>query len=152
MIIPIFFVTNIRKIFRSGIRTQHTGQTSPTLRDSSCSRNSKNYFSDITFNYSYSDSRKVPKIKADVLTPVSFNTVTVQLMYTTLDFLVRLNIPALYFFCYRVRILKSVNRGRAMILTSAQELCEIVKFGLISCVNFLVFLKNRFEVFFPPLY
>ena len=31
--IPIFRVTDIRKISRSGIRTHHTGQTSPTLRD-----------------------------------------------------------------------------------------------------------------------
>ena len=31
----------------------------------------KNYFSDVTFNDFYSDSRKVPKIKADVLTPVN---------------------------------------------------------------------------------
>ena len=30
---PIFSVTNIRRISRSGIRTHHTGQTSPTLRD-----------------------------------------------------------------------------------------------------------------------
>ena len=52
------------------MRTHHTGQTSPTLGDRSCSRNSKNYFSDVTFNYFYSDSRKVSRIKADVLTPV----------------------------------------------------------------------------------
>ena len=31
--IPIFCVTNIRKISRSEIRTHHTGQTSQTLRD-----------------------------------------------------------------------------------------------------------------------
>ena len=31
----------------------------------------KNYFSDVTFNYFYSDFRKVPRIKADVLTPVN---------------------------------------------------------------------------------
>ena len=37
-------VTNIRKIFRSGIRTHHTGQASSTLRDGSCSRNSRNFF------------------------------------------------------------------------------------------------------------
>ena len=61
----------VRKRFRSGIRTHHTGQTSPTLGDGNCSRNSKNYFSDGTFNYSYSDSRKVPRIRADVLTPVN---------------------------------------------------------------------------------
>ena len=42
----------------------------PTLGDGSCSRNSENYFSDVTFNYFYSDSRKVSRIKADVLTPV----------------------------------------------------------------------------------
>ena len=60
---------NIHKISRSGIRTHDTAQTSPTLRDNSCSRNLKNYTSDVTFNYFYSDSRKVPRIKADVLTP-----------------------------------------------------------------------------------
>ena len=43
----------------------------------------KNDFSDVTLNYFDSDSRKVSRIKADVLTPVSS---------TTLDFLVRLNI------------------------------------------------------------
>ena len=62
----------------SGIRTHHTAQTSPTLRDGSCSRNSKNYFTHVTFNYFYSDSRKVPIIKADVLTPVS----SIQLVYS----------------------------------------------------------------------
>ena len=31
----------------------------------------KNYFSGVTFKYFYSDSRKVPRIKAGVLTPVS---------------------------------------------------------------------------------
>ena len=46
----------------------------------SCSRNSKNYFSDVTHNYFYSDSRKVPRIKGDVLTPVKFNTLR-QPMY-----------------------------------------------------------------------
>ena len=66
---------NIRKISRSGIRTHHTGQTSPTLRDGSCSRNPKHYFSDVSFNNFYYDSRKVPRIKADVLTPVSIKTV-----------------------------------------------------------------------------
>ena len=40
-----------------------------TLWDNSCSRNLKNYPSDVTFNYFYSDSRKVPRIKANVLTP-----------------------------------------------------------------------------------
>ena len=68
---PIFRITKIRKFSRSGIGTHHTGQTAPTLRDASCSRNSNNYFSDVTFNYFYFDSRKVPRIKADVLTPVS---------------------------------------------------------------------------------
>ena len=67
----MFRVTNIRKISRSGIRTHHTGQTLPTLRDSSCSRNSKKDFSDSTFNYPYFNSRKVPRIKSDVLTPVN---------------------------------------------------------------------------------
>ena len=43
-------VRKVQKV-RGGIRTHHTGQTSATLRDSSCSRNSKNYFSDVTFNY-----------------------------------------------------------------------------------------------------
>ena len=56
----------------------HTGQTSLALRESSWSRNSKNYFSDVTFNYFYSDSRKIPSIKE-------------QLMYTTLEFPVVLN-------------------------------------------------------------
>ena len=80
---PIFRVTNIRKIFRSGIRThQHTGKNSLTLRDGGSSPNSENYFSDVTFNYFYSDSRKVPRIKADVLTLVS----STPLMYTTLEF------------------------------------------------------------------
>ena len=46
----------------------------------------KNYASDVTFNYFYSDSRKVPRIKADVLTP--YDTTREKLMYTTLDFLV----------------------------------------------------------------
>ena len=43
----------------------------PTLRDGSCSRNSKNYTSDVTFNYVYSNSQKVSRIKSDVLTPVN---------------------------------------------------------------------------------
>ena len=37
----------------------------------SCIQNSRNYISDVTFNYFYSDSRKVPRIKADELTPVN---------------------------------------------------------------------------------
>ena len=60
----------VRDISRSGIRTHHTGQTLPTLGDGSCSRSSKNYFPDITFNYFYSDSWKISRIEADVLTPV----------------------------------------------------------------------------------
>ena len=64
--IPIFRVANMCKIFRSIIRTHHTGQTSPTLRDGSCSRNLKNYFSNVTFDQFYPDSRKLPRIKADV--------------------------------------------------------------------------------------
>ena len=53
----------------SGIRTHDTAHTSPTLRDNSYSRNQKNYASGVTFNYFYSDSRKLLRIKADVLTP-----------------------------------------------------------------------------------
>ena len=60
---------NIREIPQAEIRTHHTGQTSPTLRDGS--RNSKKKFSDVTFNYVYSDSHKVPRIKANVSTPVN---------------------------------------------------------------------------------
>ena len=37
----------------------------------SCRQNSRNYISDVTFNYFYSDSREIPRIKADVLIPVS---------------------------------------------------------------------------------
>ena len=54
------------------IRTHHTGQTSPTLGDGGCSRNPNKYFPDVTFNYFYSDSRKVPRIKSDLLTPVNW--------------------------------------------------------------------------------
>ena len=50
---PIFRIANIHKISRSGIRTHDTVQTSPTLQDNSCSRNLKNYTSDVTFNYFY---------------------------------------------------------------------------------------------------
>ena len=52
------------------VESERTTQrkTSLLLRDGSCSRNSKNYTSDVTFNYFYSDSRKVTKIKAGVLT------------------------------------------------------------------------------------
>ena len=66
---PIFRIANIQKISRGGIRTHDTAHTSPTLRDNSSSRNLKNYASDVTFNYFYSDSGKVLRIKADVLTP-----------------------------------------------------------------------------------
>ena len=54
---------------------------SPTLRDGSCSRNSKNDFSDVTFNYFYSDSQKVPRIKADVLTPVNLTPYNYSTVY-----------------------------------------------------------------------
>ena len=37
----------------------------------SCSQNSRNYISDVTFNYFYSDYQKVLRIKTDVLTPVN---------------------------------------------------------------------------------
>ena len=65
----MFRIANIHKMSRSGIRTHDTAHTLPTLRDNSCSRNLKNYASDGTFNYFYSDSRKVLRIKANVLTP-----------------------------------------------------------------------------------
>ena len=86
--IAIFRVTNIRKISGSGIRTHHTGQTSRTLRDGIV-RNSRNYISDVTFNYFYSDSRKVTRIKADVLTPV--NSTPYDSWCTTFDSLVVFN-------------------------------------------------------------
>ena len=54
-----------------------------------CRQNSRNYFSDVTFNYFYSDSRKVPRIKTDVLTPV--NSTPYDNWCTTLDFLVVFN-------------------------------------------------------------
>ena len=42
----------IRKYSRSEIRTHHTAEKSPTSRKGvSCSRNSKKYISDVTFNY-----------------------------------------------------------------------------------------------------
>ena len=70
--------------------------TSPTLRDGSCSLNSKNYFSDVIFNYFHSVSRKVPRItekyrlpKADVLTPV--NLTPNDSWCTTFDFFVALS-------------------------------------------------------------
>ena len=46
----MFCVTNIRKISRSETRTHHTSDTSQTLQEGSCNRNSKIYFSDVTFN------------------------------------------------------------------------------------------------------
>ena len=67
--IPIFRIANTHKISRSGIRTHDTAHNSPTLRDMSCNRSLKNYASDVTFNYFYSDFRKVLRIEADVLTP-----------------------------------------------------------------------------------
>ena len=89
----MFRVTNIRKSSRSGIRTHHTGQTPPTLRDgNSCSQNSRNDISDVTFNYFYSDSRKVPRIRADVLTPV--NSTLYDSWCTTSDFFVALVLGA----------------------------------------------------------
>ena len=106
MIIPIFRVTNIREISLSGIRThQHTGRTSLTLRDGSSSRNSKNYFSDVTFNYFYSDSRIVPRIKADLLTPVS----SAPLVYSWCICYVRS--PTLYKpLCTKLKVLSFVQR------------------------------------------
>ena len=46
----MFGVTNIRKIYRSEIRTHHTAETSPTLREGSCNRVTKNNILDVTFN------------------------------------------------------------------------------------------------------
>ena len=60
----MFRVTKILKISRSAIRTHHIAKTSPTLREGRCNRNSKNYILDVTFNFFFSDSRKVPKIEA----------------------------------------------------------------------------------------
>ena len=55
----------------------------------SCRQNSRNYISDVTFNYFYSDSGKVPRIKADVLTPV--NSTLYDSWCTTFDFFVVFN-------------------------------------------------------------
>ena len=55
----------------------------------SCRQNSRNYISDVTFNHFYSDSRKVPRIKADILTPV--NSTPYDSWCTTFDFLVVFN-------------------------------------------------------------
>ena len=52
-------------------------------------QNSRNYISDVTFNYFYSDSRKVPRIKADVLIPV--NSTPYDRWCTTFNFLVVFN-------------------------------------------------------------
>ena len=60
-------VTNLHKISGSEIRTHHTAETSPTLREGSCNRSLKNYFSDVSFNSFFSGSRKVPRIKASLL-------------------------------------------------------------------------------------
>ena len=57
--------------------------------DSSCSRNSKNYIPDVTFNYFHSDSWKVPRIKAGVLTvEIQHRTTREQLMYNAQLFVV----------------------------------------------------------------
>ena len=55
----------------------------------SCRQNLRNYISVVTFNYFYSDSRKVPRITADVLTPV--NSTPYDSWCTTFDFLVVFN-------------------------------------------------------------
>ena len=55
----------------------------------SCGQSLRNYISDVTFNYFYSDSRKVPRIKADILTPV--NSTPYDSWCTTFDFLVVFN-------------------------------------------------------------
>ena len=55
----------------------------------SCRQNSKNYISDVSFNYFYSDSWKVPRIKADVWIPM--NSTVYYNWCTTFDFLVVFN-------------------------------------------------------------
>ena len=57
----------------------------------SCSRNSINYISDVTFNYFYPDSRKVPRIKADVLTPVNSTPYDSWFDFSTFDFFAALS-------------------------------------------------------------
>ena len=47
--------------------TRHSANLA-NITTTGCSRNLKNYASDVTFNYFYSDSRKVLRIKAHVLT------------------------------------------------------------------------------------
>ena len=60
--------------------------------NSSCSRNSKNYTSDVTFNHFHSDSRKVPGIKAGVLTVKMQHRVRLENSWcTTLGFFVILS-------------------------------------------------------------
>ena len=73
------------------MESERTTQRTPRQhwRDNSCSRNLKNYASDVTFNYFYSDSRKVLRIKADVLTPYDS-------WCTTFDFFVALSAPPLH--------------------------------------------------------
>ena len=57
----------------------------------SCSGNSRNYISDVTFNYFYSNFRKVPRIKADVLTPVPSTPYDSWFDFSTFDFFVALS-------------------------------------------------------------
>ena len=64
----MFRVTNIRKISRmSEIRTHHTPETSPTLREDSVVEMRKIIFQTQLLITCFSYSRKVPRIKADLL-------------------------------------------------------------------------------------
>ena len=64
----MFHVTNIREIYQiSEIRTHYTAETSPTLREGSCNRNTKKKIPDVTFNSFLSDCRKMARVKVGLL-------------------------------------------------------------------------------------